>query len=145
MTTAPANYAFGTTVDLPLDEAIAAITAALKEEGFGILTQIDVAATLQQKLNVSFEPYVILGACNPSLAHQALTLVHDIGLLLPCNVVVHAQGARSRIDVADPITMLGLIPDPRLTPVATQARERLYRAVQTLGAVDSAGHAATSG
>jgi uncharacterized protein (DUF302 family) len=145
MTTAFPTYAFGTTVDLPLDEAIAAITAALKEEGFGILTQIDVAATLQQKLNVSFEPYVILGACNPGLAHQALTLVHDIGLLLPCNVVVHAHGSRSRIDVADPIAMLGLIPNPQLAPIAEQARERLYRAVQTLGAVDSAEYAATAG
>lgn len=137
MTSAPTAYAFGTTVDLPLDEAIAAITAALKDEGFGILTQIDVAATLRQKLDVSFEPYVILGACNPSLAHQALTAVHDIGLLLPCNVIVHAHGAQTRIDVADPIAMLGLIPHPQLGPVADQARERLLRAVQTLGAVDS--------
>lgn len=145
MATAPASYAFGTTVDLPLGEAIAAVTAALKEEGFGILTQIDVAATLRQKLDVSFEPYVILGACNPGLAHQALTAVHDIGLLLPCNVVVHAHGAQTRIDVADPIAMLALIPDPRLEPIAAQARERLHRAVATLGGVDPGSSEATIG
>lgn len=132
MTNAPVPYAFGTTLDLPLDEAIAAVTAALKEEGFGILTQIDVAATLRQKLDVHFEPYVILGACNPALAHQALTAVHDIGLLLPCNVIVHAHGAQTRIDVADPIAMLGLIPHPQLTQIAEQARERLQRAIHAL-------------
>jgi uncharacterized protein (DUF302 family) len=133
MTSVPVPYAFGTTLDLSFEEAITAITAALKAEGFGILTQIDVAATLRQKLDVSFEPYMILGACNPTLAHQALTAVHDIGLLLPCTVIVHAHGAQTRIDVADPIAMLGLIPHAELTVIAAEARDRLLRALQSLG------------
>lgn len=137
MTDSTPTYSFGTTLDQPMDAAIEAVTAALKTEGFGILTRIDVADTLKQKLDVDFEPYVILGACNPHLAHQALTAVHDIGLLLPCNVVVHTHGGSTRVDVADPIAMLSVAQQPQIAQIAAQARERLQRAIMQLGSLDS--------
>ena len=125
-------YGFGTSLPLPLDEAIARVTAALKAQGFGVLTTIDVRATMKQKLDVEFEPYVILGACNPPLAHRALTAVHDIGLLLPCNVIVHQHGDACRVEVADPIAMLGIVQAPELAAVAREARARLERVVAEL-------------
>ena len=134
MTTTGPTYGFGTTLAVPLDQAIARVTGALKEEGFGVLTSIDVQQTLKQKLGVDFEPYVILGACNPALAHRALTEVHDIGLLLPCNVIVHAHGDETRVEIADPIAMLGLVQNPALIEVAQEARRRLERAVARLAA-----------
>lgn len=127
-------YSFGTILALPLDQAVEQVTAALKQEGFGILTTIDVRQTLKQKLDVEWEPYVILGACNPSLAHRALTAVHDIGLLLPCNVIVHQHGGESHIEIADPRAMLGLVQDDTLRAVAEEARTRLERALQHLHA-----------
>jgi uncharacterized protein (DUF302 family) len=126
------SYGFGTTVYLPFEEAVEQVTAALKEEGFGVLTTIDVRQTLKQKLDVEFEPYVILGACNPTLAHRALTTVHDIGLLLPCNVIVHAHGEQTRVDIADPSAMLGIVQEAALDDLAADARARLERALQHL-------------
>ena len=123
------TYSFGTTLALPLDQAVEQVTAALKQEGFGILTTIDVRQTLKQKLDVEWEPYVILGACNPPLAHRALTAVHDIGLLLPCNVIVHQHGAESIVEMADPVAMLGLVQDDALREIAQEARARLERAL----------------
>lgn len=134
MTTTRPSYGFGTTLTVPLSEAVAQVTAALKEEGFGVLTSIDVQQTMKQKLGVDFEPYVILGACNPALAHRALTAVHDIGLLLPCNVIVHAHGDETRVEIADPVAMLGLVENPALVEVAQEARHRLERAVEHLQA-----------
>jgi uncharacterized protein (DUF302 family) len=131
MTTATA-YGFGTTLAVPLDEALAQVTAALKAEGFGVLTTIDVQQTLKQKLDVEFEPYVILGACNPPLAHRALTAEHDIGLLLPCNVILHAHGAETRVAIADPIAMLGVVDNPVLAAVAQEARARLTHVIDRL-------------
>lgn len=128
----PQAYGFGTTVNLPLDQAITQVKEALKQEGFGVLTTIDVRETLKQKLNVDFEPYIILGACNPQLAHRALTTVHDVGLLLPCNVIVHAHDGQSRIDIADPVAMLGIVNDPTLQDVAEEARVRLQRVLERL-------------
>jgi uncharacterized protein (DUF302 family) len=126
------TYGFGTTLALPLDQAVERVTDALKQEGFGILTTIDVRQTLKQKLDVEWEPYVILGACNPPLAHRALTAVHDIGLLLPCNVIVHQHGAESRVEMADPLAMLGIVQDDALREVAQEARARLERALHHL-------------
>ena len=126
------QYGFGTTIDLTVEQAIERVTAALKEEGFGVLTTIDVAQTMKQKLDVDFEPYVILGACNPQLAHQALQSVHDIGLLLPCNVIVHADGERTRVEIADPIAMMRIVGNDKLDAVAHEARSRLERTLQRL-------------
>lgn len=126
------TYGFGTELDLPLEQAIERVTAALKQQGFGVLTTIDVRQTLKQKLDVDFEPYTILGACNPPLAHRALQAEHDIGLLLPCNVIVHAHGERSRVAVADPIAMLGIVTNPQVEAVAHEAAERLHRMIDSL-------------
>ena len=132
-------YGFGTEVDLPFDQAIEQVTTALKAEGFGVLTTIDVKQTMKQKIGADFEPYTILGACNPQLAHRALEAEHNIGLLLPCNVVVHAHGAHTRVDVADPIAMLGIVHNPAVQSVAEEAAQRLRRVI---GALDQAGTAA---
>jgi uncharacterized protein (DUF302 family) len=115
------------------ETALNRVTAALKAEGFGVLTEIDVKATLKQKLDVDFRPYKILGACNPPLAHRALSAVPEVGLLLPCNVTV-AQGEEGVVEVAliDPLSMMGVISNPELDPVATEARQRLDRVVASL-------------
>lgn len=131
-TTTGQQYAFGTTLNMPIEQAIEVVTAALKQEGFGVLTTIDVRQTMKQKLDVEFEPYYILGACNPPLAHRALQSVHDIGLLLPCNVIVHQHGDETRVDIADPIAMLGIVQGGDLQSVAEEARARLIRVVQRL-------------
>ncbi len=125
-------YGFGVEVDVPYEQAIQQVTAALKEEGFGVLTTIDVRTTMKQKLDVEFEPYTILGACNPQLAHRALQAEHQIGLLLPCNVVVHAHGERTRVDIADPIAMLGMVRNAQVEEVAQEAAHRLHRALDRL-------------
>ncbi len=133
MTDTTTRYGFGAEIPVPLDEAVARTTAALKQEGFGVLTTIDVRATLREKLGVEFEPYVILGACNPHLAHRALQAEHDIGLLLPCNVVIHQHGDRSVVGVVDPMTMMGVSADnEELAAVATEAETRLRRVVAAL-------------
>lgn len=127
------TYGFGTSLNLPYDEAVLRVKAALKTEGFGVLTEIDVRQTLREKLGVEMESYVILGACNPPLAHRALEQELDIGLLLPCNVVVRAEGASSRVDIADPQAMLGIVGNEQLNVVADEARQRLLRVVAALG------------
>ncbi len=115
------------------DEAITAVTTELQKEGFGILTEIDVKATLKKKLDVDFRPYKILGACNPTLAHKALTLVPDVGLLLPCNVTVaQEEDGRIHINIIDPQQMLGVVDHPGLEEVACDAEERLRRVADAL-------------
>jgi uncharacterized protein (DUF302 family) len=123
------RYGIGTTVALPYEEAVARTREALQGEGFGVLTEIDVAATLKKKLDVDFRPYVILGACNPPLAHRALTAERDIGLLLPCNVVVYADDVPGRSVVAamDPVEALSLSGNEGIRPLATEVRQRLER------------------
>lgn len=132
-------YGFGVDVALPFGQAVEQVTAALKAEGFGVLTTIDVKQTMKQKLDVDFEPYTILGACNPQLAHRALEAEHGIGLLLPCNVVVHQHGDRTRVEVADPIAMLGVVHNPAVQAIAEEAAQRLHRVIDALeqGAVAS--------
>jgi uncharacterized protein (DUF302 family) len=128
------RYGIGTLVDLPYERALARTRDALSAEGFGVLTEIDVAATLKKKLDVTFPPYVILGACNPPLAHRALTAERDIGLLLPCNVVVYAADDPGKTVVAamDPITALDLTGNEQIRSVAHEVRIRLERALATL-------------
>lgn len=120
-------------VPLPYEKAIEKATAALKVEGFGVLTEIDVKATMKKKLDVDFQRYIILGACNPPLAHRALSADPDVGLLLPCNVVVYETGENaSMVALVDPLSMLGVIPSPALRPVAEEARARLERVAASL-------------
>ncbi len=125
-------YGVRVTLNLPYEEAVERITEALKAEGFGILTTIDVKETLKKKLDVDFRKYVILGACNPPLAHQALTTELEIGLLLPCNVIVYEEDGRSVVAIADPIAMMQVVGNPDLDSVAQEARQRLERALSTL-------------
>jgi uncharacterized protein (DUF302 family) len=127
------TYGFGTTLPVPYEEAIPRVKEALKAEGFGVLTEIDVRRTLREKLGVEMEPYIILGACNPPLAHRALEQEPDIGLLLPCNVVVRAEGKSSRVEVADPQAMLGIVGNHELDAIAEEAKRRLQRVVASLG------------
>ncbi len=126
------EYGFGTTLQVPYEEAIPRVKEALKAEGFGVLTEIDVRQTLREKLGAEMEPYIILGACNPQLAHRALEQEPEIGLLLPCNVVVRTQGTGSRVEVADPQAMLGIVGNEQLNAIAEEAKQRLQRAVASL-------------
>lgn len=128
-------YGIDTTVDADFPIAVEATRAALAEQGFGVLTEIDVAATMKAKLDVDTDPYVILGACNPPLAHQALTTEPSIGLLLPCNVVVRTAGdGRTVVSAVDPETMVTSTGNPALKPVAEQARQRLAAALDAVSA-----------
>ena len=127
-------YAFGKTIELGFAAAVQRVKDALAAEGFGILCEIDVAATMKRKLDVEFRPYVILGACNPPLAHRALTAEPDIGLLLPCNVVVYADDVAERSVVAalDPVAALGLTGNADLAPLAQMVKDRLSRALESI-------------
>ncbi|HEX5441297.1 MAG TPA: DUF302 domain-containing protein [Ktedonobacterales bacterium] len=128
------SYGFGIDLHLPYDQALSAVTEALKAEGFGVLTTIDMQGALREKLGVEIEPYMILGACNPPLAHRALGAEQDIGLLLPCNVVVRAAETGSRVDFADPEAMMSIVGNDALAGVASEARQRLQRVAEALAA-----------
>jgi uncharacterized protein (DUF302 family) len=122
-------YGFGATVALPYEQAVARVREELAREGFGVLTEIDVAATLKKKIDVDFRPYIILGACNPPLAHRALSAELEIGLLLPCNVVVYANEGESVVTVMDPEAALALTGNAEVGPLAAEVRGRLERVV----------------
>ena len=129
------DVSYGARKELPgvaYEDAIARVEEALGEEGFGVLTRIDVKDTLKKKLDEDFKRYVILGACNPHLAHRALTAEESIGLLLPCNVVVAETPAGSEVAYARPEAMLSLANLPAVEPVAREAEERLARALERL-------------
>lgn len=127
------NYGFGKLIELGFDEAIERVTEELSKQGFGILTVIDVQATLKAKLDRDMRPYRILGACNPVLADQAIAAVPDIGLLLPCNVVVREdEEGRVHVDFMDPIAVLSLVDDARVDPLANQVREKLENVLAAL-------------
>jgi uncharacterized protein (DUF302 family) len=128
------RYGIGTTVSLEYTRAVERTKEALATEGFGVLSEIDVAATLKKKLNVDFRPYLILGACNPPLAYQALTAERDIGLLLPCNVLVYADDVpgRSVISVMDPVEALKLTGNEDIRPLAEDVRARLTRVLEAI-------------
>lgn len=126
------KYGIETRLEVPYEQAVERVTEALKQEGFGVLTEIDVKATLKKKLDEDFRRYVILGACNPPLAHRALSTEIEIGLLLPCNVIVYEEGEGSVVSAADPGTMMEISGNPELSPIAREARERLERAIASL-------------
>lgn len=126
------DYAIRVELPVSYEAAIAQVTAALKTEGFGVLTEIDVKSTLKQKIDAEFRRYVILGACNPRLAYQALNAELEVGVLLPCNVIVYETEAGSVVSIVDPQAMLGVGLSPALGDVATQARERLERVAAAL-------------
>ena len=128
------RYGLSTTTPLPYEEALERTRESLAEQGFGVLTEIDVAATLRKKLNVEFRPYIILGACNPPLAHRALQAELDIGLLLPCNVVVYAaeDGSHSVVAALDPVEALSLSGNDAIRPIAEEVRGRLERVLATV-------------
>lgn len=121
------------TLETDFESALADVTEALKQEGFGILTEIDVKATLKKKLDKDFRPYRILGACNPPLAHQALTAMPEVGLVLPCNVTVEQlDSGQILVSFLDPVTMMGFMDEPALEGVAKEARSRIERAAAKL-------------
>lgn len=128
------SYTFGTTLGLQVHEARPLVEAALRAEGFGVLTEIDVAATMQAKLSVAWSPYLILGACNPSLAHRALQADPSIGALLPCNVVLREDAGQTFVEVMDPRAVMGLVENEEVEAVAAEAEARLRRVIGSLRA-----------
>lgn len=128
------EYGFQTTLtNVSFAEAVDRVTAALKEQGFGILTEIDVGKTLKNKLDVDFRPYVILGACNPQLAHRALQAESQIGLLLPCNAVIQQTADNEvTVSIADPAAMFRLVDNPAIEPIAKDAEVRIKNALHAL-------------
>ena len=131
-TTTTTAYGVTRTVSMSYDSAIARLRDLLKEEGFGVLTEIDVKRTLKEKIGKDVDPYVILGACNPKLAARALEIEPDIGLLLPCNVIVSQRGDGTRVGVANPQSMVEFTSNPALAEVSKEADERLRRVIERL-------------
>jgi len=129
------SYGISISVDQPFDQVVPAVRAALTDQGFGILTEIDMAATMKAKLDVDIAPQIILGACNPTLAHRALQAEQSIGLLLPCNVVVRSAGqARTTVEALDPKVMVAVTGNDRLQVIADDAAARLGAALASVGA-----------
>ena len=127
------NYYFTRRLDVPFSEAVARVTEALKKEGFGILTEIDVKATLKKKLNVDFREYRILGACNPPFAYQALQLEDKIGTMMPCNVIVQErEDGGTEVSAVDPVASMSAVDNRKLADVATVIRSRLKTVVENL-------------
>ena len=127
------EFGFGKVVDESFDEAIDKVTAELANAGFGILSDIDVAAKMKEKLDKDMPRYRILGACNPPLAFQAISAVEDIGLLLPCNVLVREDAdGKVHVDFMDPVSVMGLVNDPGVEPLANDVRGRLERVLEAL-------------
>jgi len=124
------EYAFSTVLDTSYEDAVSKVTDALKEEGFGVLTEIDVKSTLKKKLNVDFRKYVILGACNPPFAHRTLQTDLDVGLLLPCNVIVYeTDDKKAYISALNPVSALEVIKSEELKKIAKEVSEKLKRVI----------------
>lgn len=130
MSAGQSGYAIGRRLDQPFDEVLTKVKSELANEGFGILSEIDVQGALRAKLGEEIEPYLILGACNPHLAHRGLQLEPDLGVLLPCNVVVRRHQGATYLSAMEPISALQLAGNPELEPIAREARERLERALE---------------
>jgi len=127
------SYHFSKTIEMPFDAAIEAVTAALAERGFGVLTTIDVKATLKTKLDVDFRPYTILGACNPPFAYKALQSEDKIGAMLPCNVIVQATAdGKVEVSAVDPVASMAEVDNPELGEIVQEVRQRLSDVVESL-------------
>lgn len=123
------NYGISKTLSLPFEDTVEKVTEELKKEGFGVLTTIDVKATMKQKLGVDFTKYVILGACNPPFAHQALLAEEQIGLLLPCNVIVYEKAGKTVISAFNPLVMTKIVENDGMNQIAEEVRARLARVI----------------
>lgn len=123
------TYGFSKVVDMPFDAAVEKATVELQKEGFGVLTTIDVKDTLKKKLHVDFKQYKILGACSPPFAHEALQADEEIGLLLPCNVMVYERNGRSVISAFNPMAMVNVTKNPAIESVAVEVKQRLERVI----------------
>jgi len=126
------EYGFSKVLSIPFEQAMEKVTEELKKEGFGVLTTIDVRETLKKKLDVDFKKYVILGACNPPFAFKALQAEEEIGLLLPCNVIVYEKNGSTAVAIFDPIVMTQVIDNPGVQPIAEEVRMRLQRVLAGL-------------
>lgn len=124
------DYGFSKTVNLPFEVAVEKVTEELKKEGFGILTEIDVKETMKKKLNVDFNNYKILGACNPPIAHKALQIEEKLGLLLPCNVIVYEKGNDCIVSVFNPMIMTQIIQNKELVKIAEEVKQKLIIALE---------------
>ncbi|MCC6831085.1 MAG: DUF302 domain-containing protein [Thermoleophilia bacterium] len=127
------SYSVSAVTALGYDDAVAAAREALAAEGFGVLTEIDVKATMKAKLGLDRDPYIILGACNPGFAHRALEAEPELGVLLPCNVVVRVEDGRTLVSAVSAGEMLGMVGNPALEPIAAEVGERLERVIAALG------------
>jgi len=126
------TYGISKIVDLSYERAVEKVTEELKKEEFGILTTIDVKETMKKKLDVDFKKYVILGACNPPFAYRALQAEEQLGLLLPCNVIVYEQGTKTVVAIFDPMVMTAILDNPQLRPVAEEMKRRLERVLASV-------------
>ncbi|MGD8305709.1 MAG: DUF302 domain-containing protein [Ignavibacteria bacterium] len=126
------QYGFSKILDLPFGEAIEKVTTELQKEGFGILTTIDVKETLKKKINVDFKNYTILGACNPPFAHKALQTEEEIGLLMPCNVIVYEKDNKTAVSFFDPALMPAVVENDNLTPIAEQIKGKLQKVFENV-------------
>ncbi|MEZ4480704.1 MAG: DUF302 domain-containing protein [Dehalococcoidia bacterium] len=132
MTVEQRRYGMRRELAISYDQAVAKTKDALKAQGFGVLTEIDMKATLKAKLDADLDPYIILGACNPPLAHRAITADPEVGLLLPCNVVVRSSGGKTIVEAMDPAAAMGIVGNPAVEAVANEAKERLEKALAAL-------------
>jgi uncharacterized protein (DUF302 family) len=126
------SYGFGKSVESSFDDVLARTRAALKDEGFGVITEIDMRATMKEKLGLDETPYTILGACNPGLAHRAIEAERELGLLLPCNVIVYETDMGARVSAMDPAIMNQLVDNPTLAEVAGEVRAKLERVIASI-------------